>query len=114
MKFSKVAAVVAGSVAALGAASPAFAADGPAPMSLNGGAMDVLAAASAPTSDLPLHLENAVTEQGSAVNSAVQGVEGVNDFRNHAPDKVMGAVSGATDTLPAVAPMLGGLHVNGG
>ncbi|MEV7416903.1 hypothetical protein [Streptomyces sp. NPDC089919] len=112
MKLSKVAAVVAGSVAALGVASPAFAGEALSPMSLNGGAMDAVAATAPLSENLPLHLENALEEQGSAVNTVVQGAEGVNSLRNNAPGKVLETVTAAGHTTPQLAPMLGGLNVN--
>ncbi|MFJ7156020.1 hypothetical protein ACIQUQ_13870 [Streptomyces sp. NPDC101118] len=114
MKFSKVAAVVAGSVAALGAVTPAFAADDMQPMSLNGGAMDAVAATAPLSENLPLHLENALEEQGSALHSTVEAAEGVNHLRNHAPDKVLGALTSATETAPVAPQLLGGLNINHG
>ncbi|MFJ8017653.1 hypothetical protein [Streptomyces sp. NPDC096339] len=114
MKLSKVAAVIVGSVAALGAAAPAFAADAPAaampPMSLTGGATEVLNAVNPVSEALPQTAGNALAEQGEAVNKVVGTVQKVNKVRNDAPGTVLGLANGATKASPA----LGGIDINGG
>ncbi|MFD9729232.1 hypothetical protein [Streptomyces sp. NPDC059072] len=114
MKLSKVAAVVVGSVAALGASAPAFAADTPAasmpPMSLTGGATEVLNAVNPVSEALPQTAGNALAEQGDAVNKVVGTAQKVNKVRNDVPGTVLGLANGATQTTP----MLGGVKLNGG
>ncbi|MEV8532826.1 hypothetical protein [Streptomyces sp. NPDC051211] len=114
MKYSKAAAVVAGSVAALAAsaAAPALAAEAPAmpPMSLTGGVTETLNAAAPLAQDLPQHVGNGLAEQGDTVNHVVGTVQDVNKARNNAPGQVLETANLAGQ----VAPMLGGLHVNGG
>ncbi|MCB5183267.1 hypothetical protein [Streptomyces antimicrobicus] len=112
MKYTKVAAVVAGSVAALGAAGSAFAAPAPAlpPMSLTGGVTETLNAAAPVTANLPQTVGNGLAEQGDAVNQAVGAVQDVNKVKNDAPGKVLNSAN----VVGKVAPMLGGVHLNGG
>ncbi|MFE9256168.1 hypothetical protein [Streptomyces sp. NPDC006879] len=109
MKYSKVAAVVAGTVAALGSAAPAFAADPTSPsLSANGGVTEVVNALAPTSENLPTHVENAVAEQGDTVQGLLETAAGVQKFRNEAPAKVLEAAGG----LSQVSPMLGGLKVN--
>ncbi|QES48705.1 hypothetical protein DEJ50_13600 [Streptomyces venezuelae] len=114
MKYSKAAAAVAGTVAALAAsgAAPALAAEGGMvpPMSLNGGVTDTLNAAAPVTANLPQHLGNGLAEQAAPVNQAVGVVQGVNKARNNAPGQLLESAN----LVGQVAPMLGGLKVNGG
>ncbi|MFD8026231.1 hypothetical protein ACFV6G_38175 [Streptomyces lavendulae] len=113
MKLSQVAAVVVGSVAALGAAAPAFAADAPAsmpPMSATGGLTEVLNAAGPVTESLPQTVGNGLAEQGQTVDKAVGAVQKVNTIRNNAPGEVLGLANGATQA----SPLLGGVKLNGG
>ncbi|ATZ26220.1 hypothetical protein ACFZBM_24360 [Streptomyces lavendulae] len=113
MKLSQVAAVVVGSVAALGAAAPAFAADAPAsmpPMSATGGLTEVLNAAGPVTESLPQTVGNGLAEQGQTVDKAVGTVQKVNTIRNNAPGEVLGLANGATQA----SPLLGGVKLNGG
>ncbi|MCB5166380.1 hypothetical protein LG634_16235 [Streptomyces bambusae] len=112
MKFSKVAAVVAGSVAVLGAGAPAFAADaaGPVPMSLNGGAFEVLEAGAPLGENLGGHLVNALDEQGSAVGTAVEAVGDVNKAKNNLPGEALKT----GNALTQASPLLGGVKLNGG
>ncbi|MFB0626378.1 hypothetical protein [Streptomyces sp. AB3(2024)] len=113
MKLSQVAAVVVGSVAALGAATPAFAADAPAsmpPMSATGGLTEVLNAAGPVTESLPQTVGNGLAEQGQTVDKAVDTVQKVNTIRNNAPGEVLGLANGATQA----SPLLGGVKLNGG
>ncbi|MEV7521611.1 hypothetical protein [Streptomyces sp. NPDC091371] len=114
MKLSKVAAVVVGSVAALGASAPAFAADAPAaampPMSLTSGATEVLNAANSVSESSPQTVGNALAEQGDAVNKVVGTAQKVNKVRNDVPGTVLGLANGATQA----SPMLGGIDLNGG
>ncbi|MER5929562.1 hypothetical protein [Streptomyces sp. NPDC002054] len=115
MKYSKAAAVVAGSVAALAASAvaPALAADGGTmpPMSLNGGVTDTLNAAAPVTANLPQYVGAGLAEQAETVEPVLGAVEDVNKLRNTAsPGKVLESAN----LVGQVAPMLGGLHVNGG
>ncbi|MFJ6721129.1 MULTISPECIES: hypothetical protein [unclassified Streptomyces] len=113
MKFTKVAAVVAGSVAALAATAPAFAAQTPAalpPMSLTGGVTETLNAVNPVSEALPQTAGNALAEQGDSVGKVVGTVQTVNKVRNDVPGEVMKLADGATQATP----MLGGVHLNGG
>jgi hypothetical protein len=77
MKPMKVAAVVAGSVMALGAATPAFATDAIGPMSLNG-ALDTIANQGLRDAK-PLHTNALDTEnEGSLVNAVSDAANGLN------------------------------------
>ncbi|MGW1768961.1 hypothetical protein ACWCQL_33570 [Streptomyces sp. NPDC002073] len=109
MKFSKAAAVVAGSVAVLGAAAPAFAVD-TVPMSLNGGAFQVVDAQAPLTQNLSTHLVNALDEQGAAVGTAVGTVQDVNQAKNNLPAEALKT----GNALTQATPLLGGVHLNGG
>jgi hypothetical protein len=98
MKYSKAAAIIAGSVAALGAASPAFAAgsaDMP-PMSLNGGAAELVSSLS--------HMES--VEAGPTVKQAVDIATALNDIKGDAPEL-------ALKTAGSQTPMLGGVPLGG-
>ncbi|MFD9409067.1 hypothetical protein ACFWBN_18885 [Streptomyces sp. NPDC059989] len=112
MKLTKVAAVVAGSVAALGAAAPAFAAEAPAmpPMSLTSGVMETVDAINPVTESLPQTVGNGLAEQGEGVHKVVGTVQKVNKVRNDVPGQVLGLANGATQA----SPMLGGVKLNGG
>uniref|UniRef100_A0AAU2JNP3 Secreted protein n=1 Tax=Streptomyces sp. NBC_00049 TaxID=2903617 RepID=A0AAU2JNP3_9ACTN len=113
MKLTKVAAVVAGSLAALGASAPAFAADAPAampPMSLTGGVTETLNEIGPVSESLPQTVGNGLAEQGDTVNKAVDAAQQVNKVRNDLPGTVLGLANGATQTTP----MLGGVKLNGG
>ncbi|MFC9298170.1 hypothetical protein ACFTWH_12670 [Streptomyces sp. NPDC057011] len=113
MKLSKVAAVVAGSVAALGASASAFSAQAaPAmpPMSLTSGVTETLNAVAPVTESLPQTVGNGLAEQGDNVNKVVGTVQKVNKVRNDVPGTVLGLANGATQASPA----LGGVHLNGG
>ncbi|MFC9584637.1 hypothetical protein ACFVJ8_17640 [Streptomyces yangpuensis] len=113
MKLTKVAAVVVGSVAALGASGTAFAA-GPAaampPMSLTGGVTETLDAVAPVTESLPQTVGNGLAEQGDTVNKVVGTAQKVNKVRNDVPGTVLGLANGATQA----SPMLGGVQLNGG
>nr|WP_275463604.1 hypothetical protein [Streptomyces noursei] len=95
MKYAKSAATVAGSVMALGAAVPAFAADAGSPnmasphMSLNGGLADALS-----------HQQ----VDGRQVKPLVDTVRGAEKTAKH-PKQIVGGATGATKELP----LLGGL-----
>ncbi|WP_424213268.1 hypothetical protein ACN20G_14945 [Streptomyces sp. BI20] len=114
MKYAKVAAAVVGSVAALGvAASPALAADAPAavPMSLTGGAEELIAAATPVSEGLTQHAGNALAEQDQTVEKVVSTAAAVNKARNDLP----GTALGAANLLGEAAPgLLGGMHINNG
>lgn len=113
MKLTKVAAVVAGSVAALGATAPAFAAEAPnvsPSMSLTSGVTDTLNAVNPVSQALPQTLGNGLAEQGEAVNKVVGTVQDINKVRNNVPGEVMKLANGATQG----SPMLGGVKLNGG
>ncbi|MFI5999117.1 hypothetical protein ACIA98_01645 [Streptomyces sp. NPDC051366] len=113
MNLTKVAAVIAGSVAALGASAPAFAAEAPAampPTSLTGGATEVFNSLAPVTESLPQTLSNGVAEQGETVGKVAGTAQGVNKIRNNAPGEVLGAANGLTQA----SPLLGGVKLNGG
>ncbi|TXS56649.1 hypothetical protein [Streptomyces sp. t39] len=98
MKYSRAAVVLAGSVAALGAGAPAFAAGAaPVPMSLNGGVAEAV-------STLP-QLDD-VTQAGPAVGQATEAVMELNNLRGNAPEQVL-------KTAAATTPMLGGISLGG-
>ncbi|MBT2365048.1 hypothetical protein J7E88_06880 [Streptomyces sp. ISL-10] len=99
MKYSRAAAVLAGSVAALGAATPAFAAHsaGMPPMSLNGGLGQVAAA-------VP-QLADA-TRAGAALGQVGDVATDLNTIRGNAPEQVL-------KTAAATTPMLGGVSLGG-
>jgi len=78
MKPTKVAAVIAGSVMALGAAAPAMAADNLAPTSLTGG-LDTL------TSQLNAHQVQSGLTDGSAVDQVKQAATAVNSVNDTVP-----------------------------
>ena len=97
MKYSRVAAIVAGSVVAMGA-SPAFAASTTPmpPMSLNGG-LETLAG-SAPALDL--------TDGRSAVNSVADTATDLNNVKGATPQQTL-------ETVGEVTPLLGGVELGG-
>ncbi|UKY51841.1 hypothetical protein [Streptomyces inhibens] len=92
MKYAKSAAVAVGSVLALGAAVPAFAAQPGAPtMSLNGGLTDAL---------------NSKQLDGHQIAPLVKMVKTTKDkVKSTSAKKLLGSVAGATKN----APLLGGL-----
>jgi hypothetical protein len=91
VKYAKSAAVVAGSVMALGAAVPAFAADTATPtMSLNGGLTDAL---------------NSKQLDGHQLQPLVKSVKGAADSVKADPKGLVGAAAGATKSVP----LLGGM-----
>ncbi|MGW3625775.1 hypothetical protein [Streptomyces sp. NPDC000880] len=96
MKYSRVAAIVAGSVVAMGA-SPAFAASTTPmpPMSLNGG-LETLGSASA------LNL----ADGRSAVNSLADAATDLNNVKGTAPQQVLKSAG-------EVTPLLGGVELGG-
>ncbi|MFF5704569.1 hypothetical protein ACFY7H_19000 [Streptomyces sp. NPDC012794] len=112
MKLSKAAAVVVGSVAALGAAAPAFAAEAPAgpPMSLPAGWNTMLSAVEPVVDAAPETVGAALAEQGDTIGNVLQTAQGVNKLRNNAPGEVLGLANGVTK----VSPLLGGVQLNGG
>ncbi|MEU7551730.1 hypothetical protein AB0B01_05075 [Streptomyces sp. NPDC044571] len=111
MKLSKAAAVVAGSVAALGASAPAFAADAAMPpMSVTSGATDAINAFAPVTESLPQTLGNGLAEQGQTVEKVLVTAQQVNKLRNNAPGELLGLANGATQA----SPLLGGVKLNGG
>ncbi|GGZ49701.1 hypothetical protein AB0P12_05470 [Streptomyces subrutilus] len=113
MKLTKVAAVVVGSVAALGATAPAFAADAQAampPMSLTSGVTDTLNAVSPVSEHLPETVGAGLAEQNGHINKVVGTVQKVNKVRNDVPGELLGLANGATQA----SPMLGGVKLNGG
>ncbi|MFF2805589.1 hypothetical protein ACFVT2_00120 [Streptomyces sp. NPDC058000] len=95
MKYAKSAVAVAGSVMALGAAVPAFAADAGSPnmasphMSLNGGLTDAL---------------SNKRVDGRQVKPLVDTVRGAEKTAEH-PKQILGGATGATKDVP----LLGGL-----
>ncbi|UYQ64112.1 hypothetical protein [Streptomyces peucetius] len=99
MKYSRTAVILAGSVAALGAATPAFAAGsaGMPPMSLNGGLGEI-------ASSLP-QLEDA-THAGAVLDQAGDVATDLNTIKGNAPKQVV-------KTAAATTPMLGGVSLGG-
>lgn len=100
MKYAKTAAVVAGSVAALGAAAPAFAATTPtAPrISLTGGVNELSSAAP----QIPDRVVNPLVDAVGATAGAVR--------KDDTVSRSADVVTGAAD---AAAPLLGGLPLGG-
>ncbi|MEU5218811.1 hypothetical protein AB0G79_21800 [Streptomyces sp. NPDC020807] len=96
MKSRKVAAVVAGSLVALGAATPAMAAEALTPTSLNGG-LDAIAANGLKTDML------SNTTPGSPVQTATQTVEQLNEV-----GKTGSALLGGLPVAGPVGSPLGG------
>ncbi|MFF3324590.1 hypothetical protein [Streptomyces sp. NPDC002889] len=96
MKHSRAAAIIAGSVVAMGVASPAFAAGTTQmpPMSLTGGLDRALA--SSPAVD--------AHDAGSMVDSAATTATDLNNARSKAPEKLLKQAASAT-------PMLGGISL---
>ncbi|MCB5911572.1 hypothetical protein [Streptomyces pinistramenti] len=92
MKYAKSAAVVAGSVMALGAAAPAFAAGPAAPptMSLNGGLTDAL---------------NSEQLDGHQIRPLVDTVRGAGEHAESGAKNLLGGATGATRD----GKLLGGL-----
>ncbi|MFJ8072804.1 hypothetical protein ACIQ7Q_02365 [Streptomyces sp. NPDC096176] len=99
MKYSTAAAILVGSVTALGAATPVFAADsaGMPPMSLNGGLGEV-------ASSVP-QLEDA-TQPGAALSQVGDTATDLNNIKGNAPEEVLKAAAATT-------PMLGGVSLGG-
>ncbi|MGI5402591.1 hypothetical protein ACQEVG_24720 [Streptomyces sp. CA-135486] len=95
MKYSRVAAIVAGSVAALGAASPAIAATAPMPpMSLNGGLAHTF-------SQTPL-----LNGDESMVTEIADTATDLKNAKGGAPGKVL-------KSAHEVTPLLGGVGLGG-
>jgi hypothetical protein len=115
MKSTKVAAIVAGSLVALGAAAPAFA-DGLTPSSLNGG-IDSLAS-NGLRSGSPLNTNALDTEnKGSLVNAVSETAQSLGKAKP-APKKQGTAKQGTTKQTAskgtsAVGSLLGGLPLGG-
>jgi len=99
MKYSRAAVILAGSVAALGAATPAFAADsaGMPPMSLNGGLGEVV-------SSVP-QLEDG-TQAVTALGQVGDVATDLNNVKDKAPEQML-------ETAAATTPMLGGVSLGG-
>ncbi|MCF3964279.1 hypothetical protein [Streptomyces fuscigenes] len=116
MKSTKVAAIVAGSLVALGAAAPAFA-DGLTPTSLNGG-LDTLASDGL-RSGSPLNTNALDTEnKGSLVNAVSNTAQSLGKAKQ-APKKQGAAKKGSkqsaqgTGSTSPVGSLLGGLPLGG-
>lgn len=112
MKFSKVAAVVAGSMVAVGVAAPAFADDMAAPMmpsSINGGVDQALAAQ-------PLQKAADSTHVGTALDTVTKATQQLSGATS--TDALLGQVTSATGggsplgALPT-SGLLGGLPLGG-
>lgn len=101
MKYSKVAAAVAGSVMALGTVAPALAADGAGEMSPELSVDGALAQSLSPHGLEPQHLDamQGVHKQGNPVRPVTDAAKSLTGPRN-APQKV-------ADVASHVAPMLG-------
>ncbi|MEU3772414.1 hypothetical protein AB0F11_04195 [Streptomyces sp. NPDC032472] len=113
MKLTKVAAVIAGSVAALGASASAFAAENTAalpPMSLTSGATEAFNALAPVTEHAPETLGNGIAEQGETVGKVVGTAQEVNKIRNDVPGTVLGVANGVTQS----SGPLHGVALNGG
>ncbi|MEW2414231.1 hypothetical protein AB0953_10970 [Streptomyces sp. NPDC046866] len=112
MKLTKVAAVIAGSVAALGASASAFAAENAAlpPMSLTSGATEAFDALAPVTEHAPQTLGNGIAEQGETVGKVVGTAQQVNKVRNDVPGAVLGVANGVTQN----SGPLHGVSLNGG
>ncbi len=115
MKLTKVAAVIVGSVAALGASASAsaFAAGGaPAmpPMSLTGGATEAVNSLAPVAENLPQTMGDGLAEQGQSVERVVGATQQVNKIRNNVPGEALHVANGATQA----SPLLGGVQLNGG
>ncbi|MEO3976063.1 hypothetical protein [Streptomyces sp. CAU 1734] len=97
MKYTRVAAVIAGSLAALGAGSPALAADAtmPTPTSLNGGLDSAIR-------QMPLLNGGS----GDAVRDVTTTATELNSVRGQAPQHVLQQATKLT-------PMLGGVSLGG-
>ncbi|GGZ18142.1 hypothetical protein GCM10010387_08220 [Streptomyces inusitatus] len=97
MKYTRVAAIIAGSVAALGAASPAMAAttSGMPPMSLNGGVNQLV-------SQSPLLNGGS----GNVVKDVADTAMELNQVKGDAPQS-------ALKTAGAATPLLGGIELGG-
>ncbi|MFI1868215.1 hypothetical protein [Streptomyces jumonjinensis] len=95
MKYTRVAALIAGSLAAVGAASPAMAAPAPGmpPMSLNGGLTQAI-------SQTPLLNGGS----GDAVKDVADTAAGLNQVKGDAPQN-------ALKTVGQVTPLLGGVEL---
>ncbi len=107
MKYSKAAAVVVGSVMALGATAPAFAAEGAGdmpPMSLDGALADTLSSGTLDTE--PLHALQGVSKDGDPLKPVTDAAGGLSAVQD-APQTVVGAAK-------PIAPLLGGLQAGGG
>ncbi|MFF3020304.1 hypothetical protein [Streptomyces sp. NPDC057939] len=114
MKLKQVAAVLVGSVAALGAATPAFATETPAsmpPMSATSGLSDALNAVGPVTEALPQTVGNGLAEQGQSVDKVFGTVQKVNQARNNLPGEVLEVANLAPQASPE---LLGGVKLNGG
>lgn len=98
MKYSKAAAIIVGSVAALGAASPAFAAGsaGTPPMTSDGGVDQMV-------TTLP---DMETVETGSAVDRVAGSATDLSNVRGDAPEQVL-------RTAASLTPMLGGVSLGG-
>jgi len=99
MKYSRAAVILAGSVATLGAATPAFAADsaGTPPMSLNGGLGEVVS--SVPQLEDGTHAVTALGQVGDVATD-------LNNVKGKAPEQVL-------ESAAATTPMLGGVSLGG-
>jgi hypothetical protein len=99
MKYSRAAAVVAGSFVAMGAATPAFAADATAmpPMSLDAGVADAVSSVTQ-MDDL--------TKADPTVGGLTDTVTDLNNVRGNVPEEVL-------KTTGASTPMLGGISLGG-
>ncbi|MFF8842663.1 hypothetical protein ACF08N_07990 [Streptomyces sp. NPDC015127] len=100
MKHSRAAAILAGSFAAMGAATPAFAAEQAAmpPMSLNNGVAEVVSAGVS-------QLEE-TAKPGAALGKVTDTVTDLNSVKGNAPEQVL-------KTAAATTPMLGGISLGG-
>ncbi|GGT10880.1 hypothetical protein GCM10010271_11790 [Streptomyces kurssanovii] len=99
MKYSRAAVILAGSVAALGVAAPAFAADsaGMPPMSLNGGLGEVVSYV--PQMEDGTHAVTALDQVGDVATD-------LKNVKGKAPQQVL-------ETAAADTPMLGGISLGG-
>jgi hypothetical protein len=117
VKFSKVAAVMAGSVVAVGVGAPAFAADtttaAPAmPTSINAGVDQLLAAQPAQQLLDGTHLSSAVATVDHTTDALPQQLP-ADQLLGQATDVVKGAALPAVTGAVPGASLLGGLPLNG-
>ncbi|MBY8877566.1 hypothetical protein [Actinacidiphila acidipaludis] len=117
MKYSKMAAAVAGSVIAVGVGAPAFAADSTAatpmmPTSINGGVDELLAAQPLQKVVEGTHLDHAL-QSADRTTDSLQGQAKPDGLVGQAVDTARGTALPAVGQVVPGASLLGGLPLNG-